>query len=142
MKKFIAVFALFFAFVACTFAQTAPSSSTESTSATIRPGRNVVKFRNGSTLMFMARGTELSNLELRTAAGQVIKLDDDDCSTCGNTQPPKPCNGELVCSYSQKYQTTICWCRPKLDIKANTGGGTNAAVDFFLKIDGVPGESK
>lgn len=140
MKKFIALFALLFTIVSSTFAGNTPST-TESGSIVVRPGRNVVKLRDGSSLIFVARGTEISGIEVRTPAGGIIKFNDEGCSTCGNTQPPKPCNGEIRCSYSEKYHATICFCMPKLDI-SNGSGGTAAAVDFYLKIEGVEGESK
>lgn len=141
MKKFIALFALLFAVVATSYADRTPSSTSETGSTTVRPGRNVVRLRDGSSLMFVARGAEISNIEVRTATGQSIKFNDEGCSTCGNTQPPKPCNGEIRCSYSEKYKATICFCVPKLDI-SNGGGGTAAAVDYFLEIEGIKGESK
>lgn len=137
MKKFIALFALLFAVVATSYADRTPSSTTESVSTNVRPGRNVVKLRDGSSLIFIARGTEISGIEVRTTTGKSIKFNDEDCSTCGNTQPPKPCDGELRCSFNEKYNATICFCIPKLDI---SNGSSNWVGAAYMKLGDIKGE--
>lgn len=140
MKKFLSVLALLVAIVAVSFAGNVMPGTTESGSVNIREGRNLVRLRDGSTLTFMSRGGELAGIEVRQPTGRVVKFDDEGCSTCGNTQPPKPCKGEVRCSYSEKHKATLCFCFPKLGL-SNGGGGTEA-TDFYLKIEGVAGESK
>lgn len=140
MKKFIAVFALLIAGVASTFAQTAPvPTSTETGAINVRPGRNVAKFNNGTSLIFVARGSELSGVEVRLPSGQNIKFNDDDCRTCSNPQPPKPCTGELRCVYSEKHKATICFCIPKLDISSG-GGGATWQTAAYMKLGDIKGE--
>lgn len=140
MKKFLSVLALLVAVVAVSFATNVAPPATESGSVNIREGRNVVRLRDGSSLTFMSRGGEIAGIEVRQVTGRVIKFDDDACSTCGNTQPPKPCNGETRCSYSEKYKATLCFCFPK-PVFGSGGGSTEATIDYYLKIDGVNGES-
>lgn len=140
MKKFLSVLALLVAVVAVSFATNVAPMTTESGSVNVREGRNVVRLRDGSSLTFMSRGGELSGIEVRKPTGQVIKFDDESCSTCG-TQPPKPCNGEIRCSYSEKYKAKICFCMPKLDLSSGGTGGTFAS-DYLLELGDVKGESK
>jgi hypothetical protein len=141
MKKFISILALLVAIVTVSFAANVAPLTTESGSVNVREGRNVVRLRDGSTLTFMSRGGEIANIEVRKPTGQVIKFEDDNCSTCGNTQPPKPCNGEIRCSYNEKYQAKICFCFPKFDLSSGGTGGTFAS-DYLLTIDGIKGESR
>lgn len=142
MKKLLLVFTLFVAVMAVSLAaDVAAPSRTEFGSVNVREGRNVVRLRDGSTLLFVARLGEISGVELRQPTGRVIKFEDDACPTCGNQQPVKPCNGELRCVFSEKHKATICFCVPKLDF-SNGGGGETWAVDFFLDIDEIKGESK
>jgi hypothetical protein len=141
MKKFLSVLALLVAVVAVSFATNVAPLTTESGSVTVREGRNVVRLRDGSTLTFMSRGGEIAGIEVRKPTGLLIKFDDEACSTCGNTQPPKPCTGEIRCSYSEKYHAKICFCMPKLDLSSGGTGGTFAS-DYLLEIDGVKGESR
>lgn len=140
MKKFLSVLALLVAVVAISFATNVAPLTIESGSVNVREGRNVVRLRDGSSLTFMSRGGEIAGIEVRKPTGLVIKFDDDACSTCGNTQPPKPCNGEIRCSYSEKYKAKICFCMPKLDLSSGGTGGTFAS-DYLLQIDTVNGES-
>jgi len=138
MKKLLSVLALLVAVIAVSFAANVAPPTTESGSVQVREGRNLVRLRNGSTLLFMARSGEISGIEVRQPTGLVIKFDDDACSTCG-TQPPKPCTGEMRCVYSEKHQAKVCFCIPKLDFTSGGTGGTFAS-DFFLEIDGIKGE--
>jgi len=139
MKTFISKIALLFAVVAVSFAATVPST-TESGSVTVRQGRNVVRLRSGSSLQFMVRGGEIGSIEVRKPTGEVIAFDDENCPTCGSQQP-KPCNGEMRCSYNEKYKATICFCLPKLDLSNGSNDGIRANADFYLKIDTIKGES-
>lgn len=132
MKKFISVLVLSVAFLAVTLAANVNPLATESGSTNVREGRNVVRLRSGSTLLFVVRLGEISDVELRQPTGRVIKFEDDACPTCANPQPPKPCNGELRCVYSEKYKTTICFCVPDLDF--SNGGGT---LDYHIKLADV-----
>jgi len=140
MKKFLSVLALLVAIVAQSYAGNVMPGTSESGSVNIREGRNVVRLRDGSTLMFVSRAGEISGAELRKPTGLVIKFEDDGCPTCG-TQPPKPCTGETRCVYSEKHKAKLCFCIPKPVLSSN-GGGSTAASDYYLKIEGVEGESK
>lgn len=140
MKKFMSVLALLVAIVATSFATHIVPPTTESGSVRVREGRNAARLRDGSTLMFMSRGGEIGNVELRRSTGQLIKFEDDSCPTCG-AQPPKPCKGETRCVYSEKHKATICFCMLK-PVFGSAGGGTEAAMDYYLKIDTIEGESR
>ncbi len=140
MKTILSVLALFVAIVAQSYAGNGLPRTSESGSVNIREGRNVVRLRDGSTLMFVSRTGEISGAEVRKPTGLVIKFEDESCPTCG-TQPPKPCTGETRCVYSEKYKAKICFCIPK-PVLSNGGGGGTEASDYLLVIEGVPGESK
>ncbi len=138
MKKSLSILAFICSVLAISFAGTMATPTTESGSVVIREGRNTVRLRNG-ILLFMARGGEISGVELRQPTGQLIKFEDEGCTTCGS-QPPKPCTGETRCVYSEKYKAKICFCLPKLGL-SNGGGGTEAS-DFLIVIEDIKGESK
>ena len=128
MKKLLSVFALLVAIMAVSFAANV-APTTESGSVNIREGHNVVRLRNGSTLSFMARSGEIANIEIRKPTGQVIKFDDDTCPSCG-VQPPKPCNGETRCVYSEKHKAYICFCIPKPVLSSGSG-----AVEYVITLE-------
>ncbi len=137
MKKILSILALFVSVVAFSVAGNLAPLTTESGSVVIREGRNTVRLRDGSTLLFVARSGEISGVEVRKPTGLVIKFDDGGCPTC-NTPPPLPCTGEIRCHYSEKYKATICFCMPKLDLTSASGGV--GASDYLLVIEGIPGE--
>ncbi len=140
MKKSVAVLILSMAIAVVSFATNARIATAESGSVNVREGRNTVRLRDGATLMFVSRGGDISSIEVRKPTGQVIKFEDDSCPTCG-VQPPKPCQGEIRCSYNEKYHAKICFCLPKLDLSSGGSGGTFAS-DFLLELDTIKGESK
>lgn len=140
MKKLMSVLALFVAIMAMSFTTSQVAGTTESGSVKLRAGRNTARLQDGSTLMFTLRGEEIGDVQVRKPTGQVIKFEDDNCPTC-RPQPPKPCKGEMRCVYSEKYKATICFCIPK-PVLSNGGGGTEASVDYYLKIDTIEGESR
>ncbi len=127
MKKLLSVLALLVAVMAVSFATSVAPPTTESGSVNVREGRNVIRLRDGSTLLFQMQDGEIDGVEVRNVAGQLIKFEDESCRTCG-VQPPKPCQGETRCFYSEKYHATICFCflKPVL----NSGGTINYKVTF------------
>jgi hypothetical protein len=85
----------------------------------LKEGNNTVPVPgNRGTLRFMYRGGNILNVMLQDAAGQIIRVGEETDPAAGNPNPVPTCKGELRCSFSQKYNTTICFCIPELPLSS------------------------
>lgn len=100
-------------------AQTVQLENVFVSSYQLKEGNNTVMLPNNKgTLRFMYRGGNVINVMLQDAAGQIIRVNEDTDPAAGNPNPVPTCKGELRCTFSQKYNTTICFCIPELPLSS------------------------